>query len=373
MIKLKHLLPEISLMSGNAGSDDMEAFYFKMKNEILPKKYDVVDDWMGYEGYTADSEMSDEAKKERAAAEKLKYVNQDFKSIIDSKLPLVSSKDGLELRLQKRGKELIYHLCDPKAKYIYEYFIGTIKTERGTRVYRIDPKKAFNLTCYQIHWSNVAKEKMGQGLGKLMYTMVYEYVTSLGAALISDSMLFEGSQKMWFDYIPSIASFFGIVVDEIFFPIERGEVKRDVMENAVESVVAMENPPAEIRKIAYNVKGLSFKAGQYGMLRVRAGINDKISLKAGQTVKSFDFDKKEGRWKSKPNKDFQYTLFSNLVDEAPTLYNLFKKLEDLEVADRYDVINSTSESKDLKACVFSFNNANVIVKETGGRLVMVAI
>jgi hypothetical protein len=51
---------------------------------------------------------------------------------------------------------------------------------------------------------------------------------------------------------------------------------------------------------------------------------------------------------------------------------LLKRMERLEMADTYDVTNAT-DYKDLKACVFSFTNANVIVKETGGRLVMVAI
>jgi hypothetical protein len=226
---------------------------------------------------------------------------------------------------------------------------------------------------------------MGKGLGKLMYTMVYEYVNGLGAALVSDSMLFQGSQKMWFDFIPSIASFFGIIVEDIFFPIDKAEVNRDVMGGSVDSVVAMENPPLEIRKIANNMKGLSFKKGQYGMMRVRAGINDKISLKPGQTIRTFTFqedprwmdmdednDIDSGRWVSKPNKDFQYTLFSNMVDEAPTMLALLKRMERLEMADTYDVTNAT-DYKDLKACIFSFTNANVIVKETGGRLVMVAI
>ena len=46
MIKLKQLLPEISLMSGNAGSDTMEDFYYNVSGKILPKKYDIVDDWI---------------------------------------------------------------------------------------------------------------------------------------------------------------------------------------------------------------------------------------------------------------------------------------------------------------------------------------
>jgi hypothetical protein len=382
MIKLKQLLPEISLMSGNAGSDGMEDFFYNALNNFLPKKYEIVSDWMDRR---EDYEWNAAQKKEQAKANELKLVNSDWKAMIDSKLPLVSKSGGYELRMKKEGKDLIFHLVDPKAKFIYEYFIGTIKTESGTRNYRINPKKGFNLNCYQIHWSNVAREHMGKGLGKLMYTMVYEYVNGLGAALVSDSMLFQGSQKMWFDFIPSIASFFGIIVEDIFFPIDKAEVTRDVMGGSVDSVVAMENPPLEIRKIANNMKGLSFKKGQYGMMRVRAGINDKISLKVGQTINTYTFvedprwmdmdednDIDAGRWVSKPNKDFQYTLFSNMVDEAPTMLALLKRMERLEMADTYDVTNAT-DYKDLKACIFSFNNANVIVKETGGRLVMVAI
>jgi len=388
MIKLKHLLPEISLMSGNAGSDNMEDFFYNVSNRILPIKYAVVGEWLGTRDWDDDStELNDKRKKELEKAKELAVVNSDWKAMIDSKMPLVTKGGGYELRMVKEGKDLIFHLVDPKAKFIYEYFIGIIKTEKGMRSYRFNTKKSFNVQTYQIHWSNVAREHMGKGLGKLMYTMVYQYITGLGAALVSDSMLFEGSQKMWFDFIPSIASFFGVVVEEIFFPIDKSEVTRDVMGNTVDSVVAMENPPAEIRKIAYNMKGLSFKKGEYGMMRVRAGINDKISLKDGQTSRTFTFKEDprwqdmdddsngtdSGQWVAKPNKKFQYTLFSNMVDEAPTMMSLLKRMEALGVADVYDVTNWTGQPMNLKACVFSFENANVIVKETGGRLVMVAI
>lgn len=358
-------------MSGNAGSDVMEDFFDRaLRFGILPKKYSIVSDWISR---NVNYDWDEDEKKEQAKANELKLVNSDFKSMIDSKLPLVTKRDGYELRLQKKGKELHYHLCDPKAKYIYEYFIGIIQTESGVRRFQLDPKKAFNLTCYQIHWSNVASEHMGKGLGKLMYTMVYEHVNGMGAALVSDSMLFEGSQKMWFDYIPSIASFFGVVVGDIFFPIDKSEVKRDVMGGVVDTVVAMENPPIEIRKLINNVKGLSFKKGEYGMMRVRAGINDKISLKVGESKNIYTFNDKDDRWDVKKNTKFQYTLFSNLVDESPTLIDLLKKMERLQIVEIYEIVSATSEVTNLKTCVFSFTNANVIVKETGGRLIMVAI
>jgi hypothetical protein len=128
----------------------------------------------------------------------------------------------------------------------------------------------------------------------------------------------------------------------------------------------MENPPKEIRKIAYNVTGLSFKKGEYGVMRVRAGINDKIELRK---VRNYGF----GLTSGDSNKKEKYTLFSNMVDDAPNLLSLLKRMEALDVVNIYELVNGTSEVTDLKACVFSFENANVIVKETGGRLVMVAI
>jgi hypothetical protein len=369
MIKLKDLLPEISLMQGNASTSDMQDLYRRASDKILPLKYAKVLNWIGDDpdGYHNYDMNADELDKEQKKAEKLMLVNAEFISMINSKLPLVERSGGYELRLKKDGKNLQFHLVDPKAKYIYEYFIGIIDVEKNMRSYRIDPKKGFNLQTYQIHWSNVANEHMGKGLGKLMYTMVYAYITELGGALVSDSILFQGSQKMWFDYIPSIASFFGIVVNEIFFPIDKSEISRDILGSGVDHVVAMEDPPKEIRKIAYNMTGLSFKKGEYGTMRVRAGINDKIELDNFLLSKSSNF------WDDKPNKKEKYTLFSNMVDDAPTIIILLKRMQGLGIVDVYEAQNWTGEPSNLKACIFSFTNANVIVKETGGRLVMVAV
>jgi hypothetical protein len=129
----------------------------------------------------------------------------------------------------------------------------------------------------------------------------------------------------------------------------------------------MEDPPKEIRKIAYNMTGLSFKKGEYGTMRVRAGINDKIELDNFLLSKSSNF------WDDKPNKKEKYTLFSNMVDDAPNLLSLLKRMEALDVVDVYEAQNWTGQPANMKACIFSFTNANVIVKETGGRLVMVAV
>jgi hypothetical protein len=376
MIKLKQLLPEISLMSGNAGSDDMEDFYRNASSKILPKKYDVVDDWIGFQyGGMKRRELDPEGKKKLDKAQALMLVNSEFKGIVNSKISLIAKRGGYELRSMSGGGDLQFYLVDPNAKYIYEYFIGIIKVSKGANTYRFTAKKAFGLKTYQIHWSNIAKEHMGKGLGKLIYTMVYEYITGQGAALVSDSMLFQGSQKMWIDYIPSIASYFGIVMDDVFFPIDKGEIKsngRHLMgDGSVSSMVAMENPPPLIRKIGYNFKGLSFANGEYGTVKVSGGVNDKL-MPEGETIRTFTFNDKSNNWDVKKNKNAQFTYFSNLVDESNSMLSLFKKFEKLG-GPELDEVTSFGSKMNLKAVVFAFNNANVIVKSSAGKLVMVAI
>ena len=213
-------------------------------------------------------------------------------------------------------------------------------------------------------------------MGKLMYTMVYEYITGpLGGALLSDSMLFQGSQKMWMSYVPSIASYFGIVVEDVYFPIDKSEIGPDVMGNYVDHMVAMETMPTEVRKLANNVKGLSFKRGEYGVIRVHENINKKLE-KASNHLGYYpngysSYDEKTGKFK-KPEKPVE-TYFSNIVDEANSLSVLIKRMEydyDMSIG---SLTSNTDEISNLKACVFAFDNMNVIVKQTGGKLVMVAI
>jgi hypothetical protein len=70
-------------------------------------------------------------------------VGDDFKAKVNSKFPLVARSGGYELHLQKSGKELIFHLVDPNAKYVYEYFIGIIKTENEILKNLIEIKKDY--------------------------------------------------------------------------------------------------------------------------------------------------------------------------------------------------------------------------------------
>ena len=109
--------------------------------------------------------------------------------------PIVATEGTYALHKKTKGGQTFFMLGDKTAKLITEYFIGVIRADKGAHNYRFTPQKAFGLQTYQIHWSNAAKEKMGQGLGKLIYQMVYKHITSEGAALVSDTILF---RTVWF-------------------------------------------------------------------------------------------------------------------------------------------------------------------------------
>jgi len=214
---------------------------------------------------------------------------------------------------------------------------------------------------------------MGQGLGKLIYEMVYKYVTSEGAALVSDTILFEGSQKMWMSYVPSIANWFGAVVRDVYIPISKEEMVSSAKSIAdiSDSLVAMENPPALIRKVANNFKGLSFSAGQYGVMQVRYGINKKI-YKSEKLV----FDPKLDHWRSKSDKEIAWTYPSNLIDEANSLKDLIWRLRQYGLNTSITSgtgVGDAANLASLKSLAIAFDDAIIIVKETGGRLTWVAI
>ena len=187
---------------------------------IVPKKYKKLyyadDEEVKGIGYVTGNSRTD--KKLSKEADKLKNLNQVTPEFLDylQKYEQVGSSGNFMMIMKKQGNEMIFVLCNKSATLITEFFAGQIKVSKGDSSYKISSKKFFKLNTYQVHWSNIALEHKGQGIGKLMYTMVYEYVThNLNGALLSDSILYQGSQKMWMQYIPTIASYFGIQLNGI--------------------------------------------------------------------------------------------------------------------------------------------------------------
>ena len=381
MIKLKELLPEISLMTGDAGSDRLkDIFDLAFRVGALPRKYKHLY-WSDEEEakgipttYTASSMGSKEAK-EMQRNKELNQVNQQILDYLN-KYETVGSSGNYAMILKKSPKEWNFLLCDKSAKNLTEFFVGVIKVEKGTRSYRFSPKKAFNLDVYQIHWSNIALELKGKGMGRLMYTMVYEYISGpLGGALLSDGMLFQGSQKMWMQYVPTIANYFGIVVEDIYFPIDKSEIGPDVMGGSVDHMVAMQTMPTEIRKLAYNVKGLSFKSGEYGVIRVRENINQKLEKQDNSNMGSSRWQDWDDVRLDKPKKKEKpvETYFSDLVDESNSIQVLLKKMDYDYDMSRDMLVSNTGDVSNLKSCVFTFDNMNVIIKQGAGKLTMIPI
>jgi hypothetical protein len=336
MIKLTDLVKELSFGKGHASSNNAEdissdAMYMNQIDYEIGKKRD--DDY-------------DELK--------IPVSDPVFQKAINKKFTTIGESGGYRLVTTKADQygDLRYYLVNPKAKLTGEYFVGVIKTGLNEgNSYNL--KKGFGVEVEVVHWSNIALELRGTGMGKMMYTMVYNYVKSQGRALGSDSMLFEGSAGMWMNYMPSIAKYFGLIINDIMVPITREELtkkNKPIFElYSVHGFVAMETPPPMVRKIAYNVKGLSFITGEYGIARMNNGVNDKLDV----TKRSRDIFGQ----RSKDPKE-ESARFIDYVNNFDTIKALLNSPIDYSIRD----IIGAKKAK-YKTLLFAFEDAILVVKQ----------
>jgi hypothetical protein len=345
MIRLSEIVKEISFGKGHASANNAEdissdAIYMSGIEHELGKKRD--DDY-------------DELK--------IPVSDPVFQKQINKKFTIVGESNGYKLVTTKEDRygDVKYYLVNPSAKVIGEYFIGIVKTELNKGEF-YNLKKGFGVEIETVHWSNVAIETRGTGVGKLMYTMVYEHVKSKGRALGSDSMLFEGSAGMWMSYMPSIAKYFGIIINDLMLPISPEELNKknkpafDTF--GVDGFVAMENPPQMVRKIAYNVKGLSFVKGEYGVVKMDGKVNDKIDVTRISTNAFFNREEPK----------YEYSRFIDYINNFSTIKAL------LNSTIRYNIKDTVGTKKTkYKTLLFAFEDAIIIVKQTSSGLVPVVI
>jgi hypothetical protein len=335
MIKLTDLVKEINFSSGHASSDDAQ---------------DISSSAMSDNGI--DYEF---AQKRKDDYDELKIPVSDpiFQNQIKKKFITIAESNGYKLITSKStGSRNIYYLINPNAKVTGEYFVGVIKTELNNGEF-YNLKKGFGVEVETVHWSNIALHMRGTGAGKFMYTMVYDYVKSKGRALGSDSMLFEGSAGMWMHYMPSIAKYFGIIVSDLMLPIapeELNKKNKPAFESyEVYGFVAMETPPPMVRKIAYNVKGLSFIKGEYGVVKMEGKVNDILDV----TKRSRDIFGQ----RSKDPKE-ESARFIDYVNNFSTLKALLNSPIDYSIRDTI----GTKKTK-YKTLLFAFDDAVLVVKE----------
>ena len=256
----------------------------------------------------------------------------------------VNEEGPYKLLLKKQSGEYVFYLINTEAFAVDEVFVGIMRLEPYDGNWMYNLKKAFDLKVLQVHWSNIGVNYRGKGLGKIMYTLVYEYVSETGYAMSSDSMLFEGSSGMWRTYMPSIASYFGIMIDDVLLPVTKADVANTtlVSQAKLDGFIAMENPPKLIRKIAHNVEGLSFANNEYGMMTLSASsINDELM-------------------------EFDDQRFIDAIDEFDSLKQVVKKLS------AFNDIHSANPSKinNFKCLILAFEDSIIAVKQVGDSIVV---
>lgn len=270
-----------------------------------------------------------------------------FVKAIKKKFDVIGQSQNFKLLKSKKldYDQIVYYLIDSNAKIIGDYFIGVMKTELNAGEF-YNLKKGFGVEVEQVGWSNIGIEMKGAGLGKLMYTLVYDYVKGKGRALGSDHMLYEGSAGMWMTYMPSIAKYFGIIVNDIIIPISKEELSKknkpvfEVL--GVDGFIAMETPPQMVRKIMYNVKGLSFINGDYSIVKMYGSVNEKLDVTPSNSTN----DKQE------------FFTFADYVNNFDTLEALMRSPL------RYSVINVIgSEKMKYRTLIFAFEDAVLVVKQ----------
>ena len=186
----------------------------------------------------------------------------------------------------------------------------------------------------------------------------------------SDSMLYEGSAGMWMTYMPTLATYFGVIINEILVPIPVEELTKKNKSifsiYGVDGFVAMENPPPTVRKIAYNVKGLSFVGGEYGVALMYDSVNYILDIEANNRYRlnrwDDDYEEKRKKPKGKP------VRFIDYVNNFTTI----KQLLNSEI--RYGIGDIVGSKKTkYKTIIFAFQDAMLVVKQLPDKLTVTPI
>jgi hypothetical protein len=178
-------------------------------------------------------------------------------------------------------------------------------------------------------------------------------------------MLFEGSAGMWMTYMPTLATYFGVIINEILVPIPVEELTKKNKSvfgiYGVDGFVAMENPPPTVRKIAYNVKGLSFVGGEYGVALMYDSVNDILDIEANNRYRlnpwDDDYEEKRKKPKGKP------VRFIDYVNNFTTI----KQLLNSEIKYGIGDIVGSKKTK-YKTLIFAFQDAMLVVKQLPDKL-----
>lgn len=243
MILLKQILNELDVNRGHFTKDSsMELIKDYIYNDgVIPKS--IADKVM---------DAIDKSKDE-------KPLSKDLQSLLTSKAGVKVYGSGTISIFKKPTRDgIIYSGFDfsqPAKKGLF--FFGRLFTVKMSKRLNYSPKKQLNIdNAEEIHLSQVSKEYLGKGYGKLLYDAAM-ISTDI---LYSDRVLFEGSFKMWINHIRKNSNFFGVAGEgDVILPIfsEDGLDKTKLMKATDGGLVAiMKKVPTQLIKLQEFLNGI---------------------------------------------------------------------------------------------------------------------
>jgi len=274
MIKLKNIINEIILMSGDAGiaSDSaalMDDFSAETRGfEKLVKRI--------YGNDSTSTFWNKEAYWLNRADVKGKPLDARLTDYIKAN---AFDSQGNYYIIRTKVDDRFWHNLFDLSRPAEVAYIGRIETNPSVGEYSM--KRIYGVDGQVVHWSNIAKEYKGAGFGAFLYdTLLYKY-----GVLESDTILYKGSLTMWSRHLPKVSTFFGGTIGDyggtqsrsqvVVIPLTGEDVQdKKFISDVLGSFVAFhDNVPAGIKQIARLTKGLSFRTGTLGVVHIDLKIN----------------------------------------------------------------------------------------------------
>ena len=193
MIQLKKILNELDVNRGHFTKDS---------------SMELIKDYIYHDGVIPKS-IADKVMDAIDKSKDEKPLSKDLQSLLTSKAGVKVYGSGTISIFKKPTRDgIIYSGFDfsqPAKKGLF--FFGRLFTVKMSKRLNYSPKKQLNIdNAEEIHLSQVSKEYLGKGYGKLLYDAAIKSID----ILYSDGVLFEGSFKMWINHIRRNSKFFGV-------------------------------------------------------------------------------------------------------------------------------------------------------------------
>lgn len=362
MIKLKNLVSEMILSKGHAGGEravDLLDFVKKL-SKLDFRQADVLTHY-----------QQDQLEKQPVTRIPLDYLKTASQPIGD--------QANLRLWSDSIYERPFYYIFDFSASTLKDFVVATLQGDRRDLNLAYSPRAAFDLPVFEIHWISVANHLRGRGYAKLLYKIVLQKE----GTLYSDDILFAGSYKLWTEYLPKISTWYGgllplswVTSDEnsgysMPIPITPEEMKsQQFAAKILKGFIASVQPSSTLRKLGYNLKGLSFSKGELMVI----GLGQSIDVESFVLADDVDQD---GGLVGEP---LNIVDAAESVDSIPELLQSLQEGYDMELTGELFVIDPNKLSTNLsyhidpsqvekaRTLVACFQDATAVVKDLGSKV-----